>query len=202
MIMSGLLLKDWYVLTKQLKLMLLILVIFACILGPSMASFAIIYAAMLPVTAMAYDERSKWNELAIMMPYSPKELVGCKYMLGLISVGVAFTLSLAMQFAASLIRGETFSAESLLLLLFISCLALLLLAINLPVMFKLGVEKGRIAFAILLCGGVVAGMTLSDKLLSLLSKLTSITLPTVGILVITAVIFTVSIPVSVKLKSE
>ena len=37
---------------------------------------------MLPYTAMAYDERSKWNQLAAMMPYSDRDIVLSKYVFG------------------------------------------------------------------------------------------------------------------------
>ena len=42
--------------------------------GSSTASFAFVYSAMLPITAMAYDERSKWDKLAAMMPYSKRSI--------------------------------------------------------------------------------------------------------------------------------
>ena len=49
--MKGLLLKDWYTLIKQMKIMLVLMLVFACVPGYSMAAFAVVYAAMLPVTA-------------------------------------------------------------------------------------------------------------------------------------------------------
>ena len=84
--MKGLLLKDWYTLIKQMKIMLVLMLVFACVPGYSMAAFAVVYAAMLPVTALAYDERSKWDELAAMLPYSVREIVGGKYVLGVTAV--------------------------------------------------------------------------------------------------------------------
>ena len=66
--MKGLLIKDWKTLLKQMKVMLVIVVVLACIPGTYMAAFALFYAAMLPITALAYDERAKWDELAAMMP--------------------------------------------------------------------------------------------------------------------------------------
>ena len=47
--MKGLLLKDWYTLIKQMKIMLMLMLVFACVPGYSMAAFAVVYAAMLPV---------------------------------------------------------------------------------------------------------------------------------------------------------
>ena len=56
--MKGLLLKDFYVLLKQLKLYLVIIVILSVIPSLNMTSFGIIYAAILPITVIAFDERS------------------------------------------------------------------------------------------------------------------------------------------------
>ena len=51
-----------------------------------------VYAALLPVTALAWDEQSKWDGLAKMMPYSKFELVFSKYTVGYISVAAAAAL--------------------------------------------------------------------------------------------------------------
>ena len=60
--MKGLLIKDWKTLLKQMKVMLVIVVVFTCIPGTYMAAFALFYAAMLPLTALAYDETmSDWR---------------------------------------------------------------------------------------------------------------------------------------------
>ena len=66
-----------------MKIFLVLLVAFALIPGYSMSAFAVMYAAMLPMTALAYDERSKWDTLAAMMPYSTGALVLSKYLLGI-----------------------------------------------------------------------------------------------------------------------
>ena len=92
--MKGLLIKDWKTLLKQMKVMLVIVVVFVCIPGTYMAAFALFYAAMLPITALAYDERAKWDELAAMMPYTVKSIVGSKYVLGLTLVLPVLALSM------------------------------------------------------------------------------------------------------------
>jgi len=53
--MKALLLKDFYTLIKQIKIFIIMIIIFAAIPGYSIAGFAMVYAAMLPITAMAYD---------------------------------------------------------------------------------------------------------------------------------------------------
>ena len=165
--MKGLLLKDWYTLIKQMKIMLMLMLVFACVPGYSMAAFAVVYAAMLPVTALAYDERSKWDELAAMLPYSVKEIVGGKYVLGVTAVTAAGAVAAVAQLILNRFGWTQFDAEAAFALLFTACLALIMLAINLPVMFRLGVEKGRVLFTILICASAAAGVILSDKLSAL-----------------------------------
>ena len=57
--MKGLLLKAFLVLVKQMKFLLILIPIIAITGGSSMASIAILVGAMLPMTAMAYDEQSE-----------------------------------------------------------------------------------------------------------------------------------------------
>ena len=108
--MKGLLLKDWYTLIKQMKIMLVLMLVFACVPGYSMAAFAVVYAAMLPVTALAYDERSKWDELAAMLPYSVLEIVGGKYVLGVTAVAAAGAVASAAQLILSRFGWTQFDA--------------------------------------------------------------------------------------------
>lgn len=157
--MKGLLIKDFYTLTKQLKIFLVLIVFFLFLPGSSTYAFAVIYSAMLPITALAYDERSKWHELAAMMPYSARNLVLGKYLLGYIFVAAAAILSFVARIAFSFFSKEPITVNIFIELIPIVCLASLFLAINLPFMFKMGVEKGRLAFfafaAIIVVGGVV-----------------------------------------------
>ena len=157
--MKGLMWKDIYTLLKQAKFILLLMVLFACLPGYSMSAFAIFYGAMLPITALAYDERSKWDELAAMMPYSVKEIVGSKYVLGLLLVGSISALSIAARIVTGIIKATPFDAEGIISILILACLSLVLLMVDLPLMFRLGVEKGRIIYILLTCGGVVAGVS-------------------------------------------
>lgn len=108
--MKGLLLKDWYTLIKQMKIMLMLMLVFACVPGYSMAAFAVVYAAMLPVTALAYDERSKWDELAAMLPYSVREIVGGKYVLGVTAVAAAGAVAAVAQLILSRFGWTQFDA--------------------------------------------------------------------------------------------
>ncbi|NLG25035.1 MAG: ABC-2 transporter permease [Clostridiales bacterium] len=148
--MKGLLLKDLYTLAKQMRLFMLLIALFACIPGYSLPAFAVVYAAMLPFTALAYDERARWDELAATMPYSTRRIVWSKYLLGGIFIAAAMTLLLAAQLVTALAQRAPFSPESACLILSFGAVALTMQAINLPLIFRLGSEKGRFAFMLLI----------------------------------------------------
>ena len=161
--MKGLLLKDYFTLLKQLRFYLIFLLIFTIIPNMNLSSIAIVYAAMLPITVIAYDERSKWDQLAAMMPYTERELVFSKYVLGYIAVAVFGVVAFALQSGIALIGHHAFTMEQGMALLVTAAAAMILLAINLPFMFWLGVERGRIVFMILIGVTVFLGMMSADS---------------------------------------
>lgn len=70
--MKGLVLKDLLVLRKTAMLYLVIelILLTASLFNPAMQMFAILYfiilAMMLPVTALAYDERAGWENMRLL----------------------------------------------------------------------------------------------------------------------------------------
>ena len=161
--MKALLLKDTYVIWKQMKIFLIIILVFSAIPSGFNSAFAVIYAAMMPYTAMAYDERSKWDQMAAMMPYSPRDIVLSKYVFGWLCIAAAAVLSALLQGLLSFLGGGLSPVP-----LAMSALSgLCVLAITLPVMFHFGVEKGRLAMFLLIflvCGsaGAIASITVSE----------------------------------------
>ena len=170
--MKGLLLKDYYTLLKQLRYYLIFIVIFALIPSMNFSNIAMVYAAMLPITVIAYDERSKWDQLAIMMPYSKRELVFSKYLIGYIGVALCMALSFGLQAIISAFGGAPLAQEAVLSIIITAFVALLLMAINLPFMFWLGVERGRIVFMILIGVTVFFGMMSAESAKELLANST------------------------------
>lgn len=156
--MKGLIRKDIYVITKQLKLYLVMVVIFS--LTRSMYIFAILYCSMLPYTAMAYDERSKWHELATMMPYTISDIVLSKYVLGWISIGLSTCIAFALNFMMSRFDSQAGVPPSMCLTAF--TFAALLIAITYPLMFRFGVEKGRIGLMVLSIFAIIASASLTN----------------------------------------
>ena len=197
--MKGLLLKDWYTLTRQLKLILAMLVFFSILPGYSTVSFALVYAAMLPITALAYDERSKWDELAAMMPYSARQIVAGKYLLGMLSIAGAVLISSVVQFITGLIRADFAAQEVMLMVLFTAFLAVILMSVNLPIMYAFGVEKGRILFMVA-CGVIAfAGIGLANTMVPKLGQMDISPISFALIVVAAMVILFLSLQISVRL---
>ena len=162
--MRGLLVKDFYTVFKQMKAFLLLIVVFAFIPGFSSLSFAIIFATLLPITSVAYDERSKWNRMAAMMPYSARDLVLSKYLFGYI---IAFAVAAFCCFAQAVVGLFTHAAltgEFFMKLILFVCAGLIIDAIELPVIIKFGVEKGRIFMVFFTVILAVCGTSLVSSL--------------------------------------
>jgi len=189
--MKGLLIKDFYTLTKQVKIFLLIIVLFSIMPGSSTASFALVYSAMLPITSLAYDEKSKWDKLAAMMPYSKSSIVIEKYLLGYICLAAVSILSFIAKIAVYLFSGKPVTAEIFMEMLPVICAAVLFLAINLPFMFKLGVEKGRLVFIASVIAIVVIGVAFADKITQWINLIR------VDLVLLTAVIILLAVVVNV-----
>ena len=156
--MRALLMKDCFVLWKQLRLYVVLMLIFTVFNGAFGNVFIVIWAAMLPYTAMAYDERSKWDQMAAMMPYSIRDIVLSKYLLGWVCSVAAGLCSMALQFVLTVLDVPTAALDPVANLIGL-CGSMCVLAVTLPMMFRFGVERGRLAMFLLiflLCGGAGA----------------------------------------------
>lgn len=193
--MKALLKKDLFVLATQMRFFLILLVVFSLIPAMQMSVFAIVYCGMLPYTSISYDERSKWDSLAAMMPYTTGDIVLSKYLLSWISMGAAVVLNLTM----GLILGNFSEYHSLPLaastVLPAFFLGVLMVSLTLPPMFRFGVEKGRTFFVILMVALAMGSATLAQELS--FSGLLS-----VGIPVLATVVTAISIPLSIKLYPQ
>lgn len=160
--MTGLILKDMLNLKKQGKVYL-ILIIFYFVLGlvnensSMFTSMMTMVAVLIPLTAMAYDERSNWDRYALTMPISRKSMVMSKYLLGLIFLAAAFVISILLNMFFS----DMPIAENIITSLVNISAGLILMASIFPLLFKFGVEKGRILMMIVIFIPVAAVVMIS-----------------------------------------
>lgn len=201
--MKALIQKDVYVLWKQMKLFIFVMLVIMVGNGAFGSVFIVVWCSMLPYTALAYDERCKWNQLAAMMPYSLRDLVLSKYVLGWLCAGAASVFALA---AGAVVRGlrlplETGTPGGILLSF---CASACILAVTLPLMLRFSVERGRMVMFLmifLVCGGAGALVSLmgpggapAPGSMAALRSAAMVAAPTAA-LVLTAV----SIPLSMRL---
>ncbi len=197
--MKALILKDFYVMWKQTKILLVLILVFSCLPGALYPTFAGAYAAMQPYTAMAYDERSKWNQLAAMLPYADREIVLGKYFFGYLSIAVAAGLSLVIQTVLTAVWDRAADNLSPSAIPLAMAVGVCILALTLPLMFRFGVEKGRLMMLLiifLVCGGAGAITGISSDL-SGGGRYLALALP--AAVLAAAVLTAVSIPVSLRM---
>lgn len=196
--MKALLMKDCYTLWKQLKIFIVVMLVIILFNGSFGNIFLSVWGAMLPYTALAYDERSKWDQLATMMPYSVRDIVLGKYVLGWLCCGAIALFAMLSQFVQAVL-GSPLAAFEPLSNLIGFCASLCLLAIIMPLMFRFGVERGRlmmflIIFLVCITAGALGSIVVDGDGPARLPYLLMILLP-IAAVVLTAV----SIPLSMRL---
>lgn len=106
--MKSLILKDLYNIGHNTKSMLFIMVVFAAVFIPSSGvegyvCVCAILCSMMIVTTFSFDDASKWNQYAMIMPVSRKELVAGKFIVLAIFCAVGSLFGMVMGLAGGLI---------------------------------------------------------------------------------------------------
>lgn len=178
--MKGLLLKDLYMMRYYCKSYLLITFLFLAISltdnGSSMffAFFPALICGMIPVNLLAYDERSHFLQYGATLPYTKSQIVSSKYLVGLFVQIAVILLSAIAQGIKLTVKGKFEPAEFFILIISMFIISTLASSISLPFIFKFGVEKGRIAYYVMIgfvCGASVIFSNIFGKnLLSTFSE--------------------------------
>lgn len=162
--MTGLILKDFLNLKRQLKIYIIFIIFYSILFFSSenfgmLSGMIIMFAVMIPVTAMGYDEKDKWDIYALTTPVSRKELVLSKYVVGLIFLSLSFIITLLL----SLLYYRSMLKENILISLVVLSAGMILISILFPIFFKYGVEKGRTLMMLMLFTPIAA-LILASKL--------------------------------------
>lgn len=164
--MKGLLLKDFYMTIKYCKFLLLIIasLIVVSVFDSSMAFwvlFPIVLASTFPVTIISYDERCGWMSYSDTLPCTRTQVVSSKYILSIIAVTITCFLIAIVQAFLGLKNGTFEIMEYVPLMVSVFSLGLISPALMMPVIFKFGVEKGRIMYYLIIALLVSLGMAFS-----------------------------------------
>ena len=149
--MKGLIIKDFINLKKQSKVIgaLVIFYLLISITSKNNSMFGammLILFAMMPITAISYDEKANWDKYGLTMPVSRTDMVLSKYILGLILSSFA----LVLNFIAQIFMGTEMNTENITVIFVIFGISILFISLLLPIIFKFGVEKGRMLMIVVL----------------------------------------------------
>ena len=158
--MKGLLLKDWYMMKRYCRYYLFCAIGFTVLSVMSAGNMFFIFypcllCGMIPVNLIGYDERSRWMEYSGTMPYTKAQIVSGKYIIGLLTQLAVMLVMGAAQAVKMIIAGDFVPGEFAVLMLLLLIVSTLSSSICLPFIFKLGAEKGRAAYYVMI--GFVCG---------------------------------------------
>ena len=157
--MKGLLLKDWYQVKTNMRMMYLTVLAVLAIWTLSTSgdsSFAVNYSAvflgMMPAYLLSYDHASGWTEYSFALPLSKELQVAEKYLVGLFCAAAAVVIGGLFITVISLRTGTTPDKDALSLLAGSVCAILLINGISLPLLYRFGAEKARMIYVLTFAG--------------------------------------------------
>lgn len=164
--MKGLLLKDFYVMKRELRAFLFIIVVFTAIsfVGENNSFFMFYGIVMLPIvniSLISYDERSHWDRFLETTPISRSTAVSEKYLLNLLLLILWSPVVLVVY----LVQYAHFGSPVQMLCI-CAYIALFFPALLYPFIFALGSEKGRFAYFIFIfaaMAAIAAGVSLMSQ---------------------------------------
>lgn len=169
--MTGLMVKDFLVMRKSIKTYILFLAFYFVMaaLGIFPISFVTsmvqLIIMMLPLSAFSYDELAKWDRYAFSLPLGRRAVAGARYLFALLLSLFAALFGLVSCLVLSAFFHDPNLVENCLTVTVSLALGLLYCDILLPLTYKLGPERARPYFylviflpIILLFGAYKLGM--------------------------------------------
>lgn len=150
--MLGLIKKDLLLLKGNVKLF--IIIFFICITISLTGEFNITFflpfiTIMLFISTFNYDDYNNWNAYAVTLPQGRKSIVKCKYISGIILTLLSMIVGLII-YLLQICSINSFSLSKIGTSLVGGIIAIvLIISIMLPLIFKFGIEKGRILLFVL-----------------------------------------------------
>lgn len=178
--MIGLLKKDLYVADKSGRMLLVLALVFSMVpsLGAFGSTYAMLLAVMMPLNSIAYDERCKWDRYAAILPYRAGQLVWSKYLLSYFYTLLGGGIIVLGTFLRSVTGGTADWRETAETGVTLAVVMLFITALGLPVLYRFGSEKGRLAMLVCMGIGVGAAIGLMG-IFGELPKLPELPLPVV-----------------------
>ena len=147
--MRGLLEKDFRLLKGQKNFFLLILVITVLLSLNSENNFAVTYltfiAGFLTISSFGYDDNGNCMPFLMTLPVSRMLYVKSKYLLGFLLTFIGWLAGMVISMITALLHKAPPTADAVLFQLAWVFLWMIMLSFVIPMLFKFGAEKGRMA---------------------------------------------------------
>lgn len=149
--MKSLILKDLFTLRSSFKSMILSIAIISLIFGkenPTQSIYmATIMFSMMLLSSFSFDDYAHWSRYAAVLPVTRHTVVKAKFVLMILLNLCGSFLGLAFSLLSSLMFHTPLDAMLYALALIVApSIATLIGSMMLPLIYKFGVEKGRIFF--------------------------------------------------------
>ena len=147
--MKGLLRKDLYMTWSYAKTLLLVSLLFIALTafaenGPVFLLYPMLLLTSLPLSLLGYDEKFKWDRYCGALPLTRAQIVAEKYLFSLLCTAAALLVMGGGSAVIMLLRGQQGMIGMILSLML--AMGLIGPTLLLPLMFRFGTEKGRLAY--------------------------------------------------------
>ncbi len=155
--MFGLIIKDFKNVFGMMIYYLILLALFLTItlLSDNIYFYigaVVFFTISVPLSALAYDEKDNWDKFALAAGVSRKQLAVSRYLLALAVLFPLWLISFLL-----LLAEDLRSYENLSVVLMYGGISLLSTEIVLPLVFRIGTEKARLLYIIVILAVLVLG---------------------------------------------
>lgn len=162
--MLGFIKKDLLLLRGNFKVMVVMLLVFSFVtFSEGSSNFIFIpsfISIMLMMTTFSYDEYNKTDAYLIALPGGKKKAVAAKYLTTLLIVLVSLLFSFVLSYIVGVVQKQMNFGETLSITLGCGAGILILQSILYPLIYKLGIEKGRVGIFLIVFGITTIGSIL------------------------------------------
>lgn len=165
--MKGLIIKDLLNLRKYLRTLFLFLIIYSLISYRSgntvlLMLMVSLLVTMMVITSMNEDETVQWDRLALAMPISRKTVVMSKYLLLIILLIAGIIPATGLAYLIMYLKGSLVLSRLWITSYGALAMALLYVAVSIPLIYKYGVEKTRVLTFVLVGIPVAIGFIIES----------------------------------------
>lgn len=150
--MLGLIKKDFLIIKGNLKLIVVMLSVFLIMTLQGQFDISFIppfIVIMLFMSTFSYDEYNKWDAYAITLPSGRKNIVKSKYIASLILVLLTTIITILLNCLVGIINNNLEFDKFISTLVGGTFATILIQSVMYPLIFKFGIEKGRIGLFVL-----------------------------------------------------